>query len=63
MGSLECRKPYRGAGKSLALPGRKQARKYVRDGRDFNKIETQAAKFPPPPPPPHRGRENNTHFL
>jgi len=33
---------YRGAGKSLARPGRKQARKHVRDGRDFNNIETQA---------------------
>ena len=27
---------YRGADKSLARPGRKQARKYVRDARDFN---------------------------
>ena len=33
---------YRGAGKSLARPGRKQARKHVRDPRDFNNIETQA---------------------
>ena len=32
---------YRGADKSLARPGRKQARKHVRDARDFN-IETRA---------------------
>jgi len=31
-----------GADKSLARPGRKQARKHVRDGRDFNNIETRA---------------------
>jgi len=38
-----------GAGKSLARPGRKQARKHVRDARDFNNIETRAViKFPPP---------------
>ena len=33
---------YRGADKSLARPGRKQARKHVRDARDFNKIKTPA---------------------
>jgi len=33
---------YRGADKSLARPGRKQARKHVRDARNFNNIETQA---------------------
>jgi len=33
---------YRGADKSLARPGRKQARRYVRDARDFNNIETRA---------------------
>jgi len=33
---------YRGADKSLARPGRQQARKNVRDARDFNKIETRA---------------------
>jgi len=33
---------YRGADKSLARPGRKQARKYVRDAHDFNNIETRA---------------------
>ena len=27
--------------KSLAGPGRKQARKYIRDARDFNNIETR----------------------
>ena len=31
-----------GADKSLARPGRKQARNYVRDARDFNNIETRA---------------------
>jgi len=34
---------HRGADKSLARSGRKQARKHVRDARDFNNIETQAA--------------------
>jgi len=33
---------YRGAHKSLARPGRKQARKHVRDASDFNNIETRA---------------------
>ena len=32
----------RGADKSLARPGRKQALKHVRDARDFNNIETRA---------------------
>jgi len=32
----------RGADESLARPGRKQARKHVRDARDFNNIETRA---------------------
>jgi len=36
---------YRRADKSLARPGRKQARKHVRDARDFNNIETRAVKF------------------
>jgi len=31
-----------GADKSLARPGRKQARKHVRDARDFSNIETRA---------------------
>ena len=31
-----------GADKSLALPGRKQTRKHVRNARDFNKLEKQA---------------------
>ena len=31
-----------GVDKSVARPGRKQARKHVRDARDFNNIETQA---------------------
>ena len=33
---------YRDADKSLARPGRKQARKHVRDARDFSNIETRA---------------------
>jgi len=33
---------YRGADKSLARKGKKQARKHVRDARDFNNIETRA---------------------
>jgi hypothetical protein len=41
---------YRGVDKSLARPGRKQARKHVGNARDFNNIETRAViKFPPPP--------------
>ena len=45
-GQCDCRElrfsRYRGAGKSLARPRRKQARKHVRDARDFNNIETRA---------------------
>jgi len=33
---------YRGADKYLARPGRKQARKHVKDARDFDNIETRA---------------------
>jgi len=33
---------YRGADRSLTRSGRKQARKHVRDARDFNNIETRA---------------------
>ena len=33
---------YLAADKSFARPGRKQARKHVRDARDFNNIETRA---------------------
>ena len=33
---------YRGADKSLARPGWKQARKHVRDARDFNNIDARA---------------------
>ena len=36
------RRNYRRADKYLARPGRKQARKRVRDARDFNNIETRA---------------------
>jgi len=33
---------HRGADKSLARPGRKQARKHVREARDFNTIEMRS---------------------
>jgi len=36
------REEVRGADKSIPRPGRIQARKHVRDGRDFNNIETRA---------------------
>ena len=39
---VNCLYKYRGADKSLARPGRKQARKHVRDARYFNNIETRA---------------------
>jgi len=40
---VECRyKMYRGADKSLARSERKQARKHVREARDFNNTETRA---------------------
>jgi len=47
---------YRDADKSLARPGRKQARKQVRDARDFNNIETRAVIKSSPPPPPLQGK-------
>jgi len=33
---------YRGADKSLARPGKKEARKHTREARDFNNIEARA---------------------
>jgi len=51
---LKCRSStaYWGAEKSLARPGRKQARTHVRDARDFDDVKTLAvSKFPPPLPP------------
>ena len=49
---------YGGADKFLARPGRKQARKHVRDARDFNNIETRAViKFFFPPA--RQGAEGN----
>ena len=36
---------YRSAEKSLARPGRKRARKLVREARDFNNMETRAVRF------------------
>jgi len=50
---------YRGADKSLARPGREQARKHVRDARDFNNMETRAV-IKSPPPPPRQGAEGNS---
>jgi len=47
-----------GGDKSLARPGRKQARKHVRDARDFN-IETRAV-IESPPPPSMQGAEGNS---
>jgi len=49
---------YRSADKSLARPGRKQARKHVRGARDFNIIETRAViKFFSPA---RQGAEENS---
>ena len=48
--SLKPARFYQGADKPLARPGRKQARKHVRDACDFNNMETRAVKFPPPFP-------------
>jgi len=39
---LNTNRLYWGADKFLARPGRKQARKHVRDPLDFNNIETRA---------------------
>jgi len=48
----------RGADKALARTGRKQARKQVRDARDFNNIETRAViKFFSPA---RQGAEGNS---
>ena len=52
---------YRGADKSLARPGRKQARKHVRDARDFNKIETRAVIKVFSPPARQGAEENSRH--
>jgi len=41
-GHSKSRGLYRGADTSLARRGRKQARKNVREARDFNKIEKRA---------------------
>jgi len=47
---VECQ--YRGADKSLAWWGRKQARKHFTDAHRFNNIETPVGiRFAPPPPP------------
>ena len=40
--SAKSDKNYRGADKSSARPGRKQARKHVRDARNFNYTETRS---------------------
>jgi len=52
---------YRGANKSLARPGRKQARKHVRDARDFNNIETRAVIKSPPYPARQSAEGNSRH--
>jgi len=39
---IQVRCYYRAGDKSLARPGRKQARKHVRDACDFNNIEMRA---------------------
>jgi len=39
---MALKEKYQGADKSLARPGRKQARKHVMDAWDFNNIETRA---------------------
>jgi len=39
------KRAYRGADKSLARAGRKQAREHIRDVRDFSNIETRAFFF------------------
>ena len=39
---MSLRLMHRRPGKSLARPGRKQARKHVKNPRDFNKIEIRA---------------------
>jgi len=45
VGSVTDMRNYRGADKSLARPGRKQARKHVRDVRDFNNETRAVIKF------------------
>ena len=54
------RSSYRGADKSLARPGRKQAQKHVKDARDFNNFETRAVIKRPPPNPARQGAEGNS---
>jgi len=39
------KRPYKSADKSLARPGRTQARKHVRDARDFNKSKRELSTF------------------
>jgi len=45
---IKFKQTYRGTDKPLVRPGRKQARKHVRDARDFNNIETRAVIKSPP---------------
>ena len=55
---------YGRADKSLARPGRKQARKHVRDARDFNNIETRPViKFPSPPHSPQGKAPKEFHAI
>jgi len=58
--SRTLRSRYWGADKSLARPGRKQARKHFRNARGFNKIETRAIiKFFSPA---RQGAEGNSRY-
>ena len=51
-----------GTDKSLARPGRKQARKHVKDERHFNNIETRHVIKSPPLPREARRRRKFTPF-
>jgi len=50
----------RGADRSLARPGKKQAWKHVRDACDFNNIEMQAVIKSLPPLPARQGARGNS---
>ena len=49
---------YRGADKSLARLGRKQARKHVRNARDFNNMKRELSSSSSPPA--RQGVEGNS---
>jgi len=54
---------YRCADKSLARSGRKQARKHIRDARDFSNIETRAVIKSPPPTYPQSKAPKEIHAI